>query len=551
MKRHLFALLTAIAAAAGAGPSTAQLAGGGGISGGGISGGGISSGGVSSGGTYTGGGVYTGGIQAPQVQSPSIATPDLGTPRTFEQQATGAETVFEGRASSLRREMSELLASTGLNGQAISNLETFIETGRAAPEAFAAAAPLLKRTMVEALALRGAPGGGPKVQALSAAAYRKALRPANIRAVLAARGYSPDLEPHVLIPGVTQDGRLVIYIPRDENDLPNLDFANPIDWTKSVGPGAEDVPGYQEPITDATARPADYASKRAKSCGVGENPPCFHPAVAIHTDFGRVQCSGVQIADGWVLTAGHCVCSGLEQASVGAAAPGGGEDVGPISTTNLRALTVRFFGETSQTDKIGFCPLYAKMKAAPTREAKRKAAARLYAMKDLALVRLDTGLTLPAARTIASVQDPAGLFGLGHVQIAGFGTNNNQTDGGRKTFFTAPFAGSRCAQLSETELCLPEHEIALIGDEEGTDSCSGDSGAGAYVRLKDGGWSVVAITSRASGDRVCGSGGIYVRVAQQDVIDWIAKVVGEDLRIAAASEIQQEISEELSKWLEK
>ena len=540
-KRNLFAILTALAATVNAGLSNAQLAGGGGISGGGISGGGKSA----------GGGVYTGGVQVPQVQSPTIATPDLGTPLTIDQQATGAATLFEGRVSSLRREISELSDRTGLNGQAVSDLETLIETGRAAPEAFAAAAPLLRRTMAEALALRGASGGGPKLQALSAEAYRQALRPANIRAVLAARGYSPDLAPHVHVPGVTQDGRLVIYIPRIVDGPPSLDFANSIDWTKSVGPGAEDVPGYQEPVTDAAARPADYTSKRAKSCGVGENPPCFHPAVAIHTDFGRVQCSGVQLADGWVLTAGHCVCRDLEQASVGGAAPRGDEDVGSIATSNLRALTVRFFGETSQTDKIGFCPLYAQMRAAPNSAAKREAAARLYAMKDLALVRLETGLILPAAQTIASVQDPAGLFGLGHVQIAGFGTNDNQTDGGRKTFFTAPFAGSRCVALSETELCLPEHEIALIGDEEGTDSCSGDSGAGAYVRLKDGGWAVVAITSRASGDRVCGSGGIYVRVAQQDVIDWIAKVVGEDLRIAAASEIQQERNEELSKWLEK
>ena len=67
------------------------------------------------------------------------------------------------------------------------------------------------------------------------------------------------------------------------------------------------------------------------------------------------------------------------------------------------------------------------------------------------------------------------------------------------------------------ELVAVDHTSSLA------DSCYGDSGAGAYVRLGDGSYALLAIVSRGL-KSTCGEGGIYTLVVTDRVNTWLREM---------------------------
>jgi hypothetical protein len=130
---------------------------------------------------------------------------------------------------------------------------------------------------------------------------------------------------------------------------------------------------------------------------------------------------------------------------------------------------------------------------------------------DAGVLVLATPVTVtPSLRRGAQDQSPP----TGMVRLVGFGSDDptGKLGFGVKRQVDAPTLGWGCdGYRVRSAGCEPDLELVLprSGDR---DTCDGDSG-GPVLEWNDGGWRLVAITSRpvASARQSCGPGGIYER----------------------------------------
>ena len=114
--------------------------------------------------------------------------------------------------------------------------------------------------------------------------------------------------------------------------------------------------------------------------------------------------------------------------------------------------------------------------------------------------------------------------------LVGFGTVDfNGTVGyGRKRRVTVPITTLDCAADGEAREygCVKGFEIVAGQRGLDKDSCRGDSGGPLYIQDAAGNYFLLGATSRGArgSDRVCGDGGIYMRVDL--CLDWIEQVTG-------------------------
>lgn len=150
---------------------------------------------------------------------------------------------------------------------------------------------------------------------------------------------------------------------------------------------------------------------------------------------------------------------------------------------------------------------------------------------DLGLAFLKT--PLPGPRYALAIDDVL----EGRARFVGYGCEDDRgcRELGKRKYFDFPMRDSeaRCSWARSSELgCSPTTEMVLPRGV-GADTCRGDSG-GPLLRpnpLHDANdpestpWFVVAVTSRglAHAERLCGEGGIYVRIATQKA--WIEKTL--------------------------
>jgi secreted trypsin-like serine protease len=143
---------------------------------------------------------------------------------------------------------------------------------------------------------------------------------------------------------------------------------------------------------------------------------------------------------------------------------------------------------------------------------------------DLRVLVLEPASTV-APRHIAQDSDTRARQAL----LVGFGTVDfDGTIGyGMKRKVEVPIISSDCSGPGESRRfrCDPGNELVAGHRGLNRDSCRGDSGGPLYVRGEDGLFHLLGVTSRGvGGPRVCGDGGIYVRVDRY--LSWIREKTG-------------------------
>lgn len=119
------------------------------------------------------------------------------------------------------------------------------------------------------------------------------------------------------------------------------------------------------------------------------------------------------------------------------------------------------------------------------------------------------------------------------VTLVGFGTVDfDGTKGfGQKRRVTVPISSIDCGSAEDAAEFGCQIGKEMVAGHRGLlrDSCRGDSGGPAYIRTPLGGLALAGVTSRGirNTEKVCGDGGIYVRVDK--FIDWIREKTGVDI----------------------
>jgi secreted trypsin-like serine protease len=154
---------------------------------------------------------------------------------------------------------------------------------------------------------------------------------------------------------------------------------------------------------------------------------------------------------------------------------------------------------------------------------------------DLLLLVLAERQTGVSPARIATSQIPSGFptdqpsLDFGVLEVVGFGATNVQGSAGtysKKRYANVGIAGDDPTRLGYTEGL----EFAAGKVNSDTDTCSGDSGGPGYLHLTQSNETILlGCTSRgtpapanATPDKVCGDGGIYVRVDKQ--LQWIKQI---------------------------
>ncbi|MEM7499612.1 MAG: hypothetical protein AAF371_16675 [Pseudomonadota bacterium] len=477
------------------------------------------------------------------VRSDAPVGPDLETralTRMLDAYVAQPDAAYdEGRV----RELLDETAGVTAGGVTTAGIARFSDQRREEYEEIAPAMPWVLETLAATRALRpdlgaeigadpAAPGATGATGILTGAAHERLSSLEARREIARRRGLPDGVAEYIRVLPVTVDGVPVVLTPRDLERPELARLTDPLDWIKSVGPGAVPV----EPFA-VGPRADQVAADGTGGCGRGTSAPCFHAAVALH-DSAMAQCTAIQIAPGWVVTAAHCTCSNkLNFAAIGGEVPlSGARQSGPRDRTRVVAQDAVQLFRPDGAEPPDFCTPLAEWHAMPADAPDLVARERaLYRLRDIALVGLNQPLSLPEAETVAGILHPDLVARVRSVMVAGFGTNSAEAYGGRKTHFSSDLVPGACETIA---VCLPDREIALLIDD-GTDTCRGDSGAGVFVRLADGTLAALALTSRAA-NRSCGGGGIYALLADAAVIDWLEdsvpglRVVRNEIEIAQA-----------------
>jgi hypothetical protein len=218
-----------------------------------------------------------------------------------------------------------------------------------------------------------------------------------------------------------------------------------------------------------------------------EFPDCF--SVVVEMNDKHYLCTGTLVSPNVIVTAGHC-CDGTISGAYNA----------------LDTMAPRLAGEYVNVAQVIRHPRYDPRTL----------------RNDIAVLILEKPLTSVSPRAFA----PAGaLNGVSTVRVVGYGATNadgTKGSGVRREVDVAIVnpVGAEWPQKAVTYGCDPDLEFVATKDRFGSDTCDGDSGGPAYVRV-NGQYCLVGATSRPIKDAQirCGSGGVYERLEKYE--EWV------------------------------
>ena len=252
------------------------------------------------------------------------------------------------------------------------------------------------------------------------------------------------------------------------------------------------------------------ATAAPSSAVVGGNDasPGEYPSVAEIT-FGPFLCTGTLIAPDVVLTAGHC--SSVTGAAVATPASW------PPQAINVRIGGVtQDDGEQRSVNHVTMHPDYL-----------------LTMGYDISLLHLSEASTM--APTPVASDAARGIWAAGTLAtIAGWGATEEGGDTpDRLQEAQVPITTDQyCANAYGSDFD-PATMVCAGFREGGVDTCQGDSGGPMFGRMTDGSLRVVGATSWGEGCARAGKPGVYARVADDELREWIAANAAGGVRSAS------------------
>jgi secreted trypsin-like serine protease len=238
--------------------------------------------------------------------------------------------------------------------------------------------------------------------------------------------------------------------------------------------------------------------------------------VRIMDSFG---CTGTLIAPQWVLTAGHCGSS-TGSLSMGLAPS---PVAWPPSAYQVVLGTVHADGSGGEAHSVS--QVLVDSDYIVTNGTGN----------DVTLMKLDTPSKIPPMQ-IAAVGERSSWNPGALTTIAGFGTTSENASDPPPImqFAQVPITtDAYCAQAYPNGLSEvgddgsfdPKTMVCAGYPQGGTDTCEGDSGGPLLAHLPHGGLRLAAATSFGSGCAEAGKPGVYARLAEGPIRDWLKSVV--------------------------
>ena len=250
----------------------------------------------------------------------------------------------------------------------------------------------------------------------------------------------------------------------------------------------------------ATAFTALSAAPSMAIVGGNDASPGEYPAVA-SVSYGAFSCTGTLIAPDTVLTAGHC--SSVDAGVVGT----------PI-TWPAPLIDVRIGGHRDgEGERVPVRQVIAHQNYLAT------------SGYDISLLRLSRASTKTPAKVAGSGE--RGIWSAGTMEtIVGWGVTSEGGDPpavlqeARVPITTDSYCAGAYSQFDVRTMVCAGYP------EGGVDTCQGDSGGPMFGRAADGSLRVVGATSFGEGCARPGKPGVYARVADDELREWIAANAG-------------------------
>lgn len=237
--------------------------------------------------------------------------------------------------------------------------------------------------------------------------------------------------------------------------------------------------------TDRAARALAHAARLARIVGGRRVPPGAFPECALVGDDDEFFCTGTLVHPRAVLSAAHCAAGGARPTRVRLACD---TDVAGGTEEEVRVVRTRVHPRYRE-DGANDVALLVLARPARTAPARRATTRELVKATSVRLVGF-------------GYDDPDASLGFGTKRQADVpigALRRRPTDA--------------LAALADRLEFDPATEFVAGRKRLGRDTCNGDSGGPAYVKV-GARWKLAGVTSRATADAVaaCGDGGVYGRV---------------------------------------